>query len=93
MERRHVREDIGVLAQGAEFSIGKLSIIMRRVLPRGENVHHFRRPQRHDRPEQDRLNKGENGGVHSDRDSEGEDGDNRESRRLAELTKSETKIV
>ena len=46
-----------------------------------------------ERPEQDRVDHAEDGGVRADAEREGENGDEGEARRFAQLAKSEAKII
>ena len=49
-----------VFAHIAKFIVGKLAIIMVRVLSAVENVHHFVRPDRHHRTQHHTIDQSEN---------------------------------
>jgi hypothetical protein len=71
LNRGHVRENISaVFTQFAVLVVGKLAIIVARVLARGENVYHFLWPNRHDRMQDGGFDHCENGRVHPDRECE-----------------------
>ncbi len=71
----------------------KLAVIVARVLARSENIYHFRRPQRHHRPENDAVNERENCRINSDRERERQYRDSSESRRFHELPDSKFEIL
>jgi hypothetical protein len=93
LHRRHIRKDVAVFPQRAEFVIGERAVIVRRALPGSEDVDHLRRPQRDDRAQNDAINESEDGGVDTDRDRESEDSDGGKARRLDQLPESELEIL
>ena len=94
LKRGHIDKHISaVLAQLAVFVIGKLPIIVARVLSGREHIHDFGRPDRHHRLQQHAIDQRENGRVNADRQRERQYRYGRESRRLEKLPHSKPEIL
>ena len=94
LERRHIAKHISaVLVQLAIFIIGELAIIVARVLPRGEHIHHLGRPDWHYRLEHYSIDEGKNGRVNANCQRKRQYGDCRESRRLEKLPQSKPEVL
>jgi hypothetical protein len=67
LEGGHIGKHVSaVLAQLAVFVIGKLAIIVTRILSGREDIHDFGRPDRHHRLEHHAIYQRENGRVNAD---------------------------
>ena len=94
LERGKIDKEIArVLAQLAKFVVGKRAIIVVRVLPAIENVHHFVCAHRHHRPQHHAIDQRENGRVNPDGQRQRQYRDGREPRRLDQLPDRKLEIL
>ena len=82
-----------VLAELAKLVVGKLAIIVARVLSGGENVDHFAWSQRHHRVQHDAVDQRKNRGINAYRERQRQYRYGREPRRLEKLPDRKLEIL
>ena len=90
---RDIGEDIRALAQDLILRVGELPVIAVRILPRGENIDHFRRPHAHGGPEDDAVDEREHRRVHANGERKSKQRDDGEPGCLEKLPEREAEIL